>query len=154
RTCRWSILGQASEVHKSSERQRVLAVLADAPEGMSLEEIRGAAHLSSSNAARCLLFDMTKAGEIERLRRGLYGLPGTRTRMAEALKRKLAEEQEGRPLKYKGFRERHVQDVRHAEASDMSSASNKSLKSNGSEERNVLMSDLSGYSPNGAEPAI
>jgi hypothetical protein len=81
-SCRWRILGMAKEVHLSDQRGRVLAALEDANEGLAVAEIVFAAQLRSRNAADILLFKMTKAGEIERLKRGVYGLPGTIAKLA------------------------------------------------------------------------
>jgi hypothetical protein len=76
-TCRWMILGEAADVRRSRERARVLAALKGAGDGLTVMELVNAASLVSRNAADSLLFDMHKAGEIERLKRGLYALPGT-----------------------------------------------------------------------------
>jgi hypothetical protein len=81
-SCRWRILGMATEVHLSDQRGRVLAALEDANEGLAVAEIVFAAQLRSRNAADILLFKMTKEGEIERVRRGVYGLPGTVAKLA------------------------------------------------------------------------
>jgi hypothetical protein len=75
-TCRWTILGQAAEVHQSDERGRVLAALEGADLGLSVAEIIAAAQLRSRTAADKLLFRMAKDGKIEKIKRGLYGLPG------------------------------------------------------------------------------
>jgi hypothetical protein len=51
-TCRWVVLGEASEVHRSDQRTRVLSALRDGPpEGMTASEIKGAAGLNSENEA-------------------------------------------------------------------------------------------------------
>jgi hypothetical protein len=76
-SCRWRILGMATEVHLSDQRGRVLLALEDADEGLTIAEIVVAAQLRNRNAADILLLKMTKAGEIERVGRGVYGLPGT-----------------------------------------------------------------------------
>jgi AAA domain len=81
-SCRWCIRGMATEVHMSDQRGRVLAALEDANEGLSVAEIVVAAQLRNRNAADILLFKMSKAGEIERVKRGVYGLPGTAARLA------------------------------------------------------------------------
>jgi hypothetical protein len=81
-SCRWRILGLATEIHLSDQRGRVLAALEDANEGLAVAEIVVAAQLRSRNAADGLLFKMTKAGEIERVKRGVYGLPGTVAKLA------------------------------------------------------------------------
>jgi hypothetical protein len=74
-TCRWTILGEAAEVRRSDERGRVLAALADAAEPMPTNEIMAAAGLHGRNAADLLLSKMCRAGEIERVKRGVYRLP-------------------------------------------------------------------------------
>jgi hypothetical protein len=76
-TCRWTILGEATEVQRSSERQRVLAALATAPDGMSVAEITTAASMVSRGATDKLLFHMLRDGEVSRVRRGIYCLPTT-----------------------------------------------------------------------------
>jgi hypothetical protein len=81
-SCRWRILGMATEVHLSIQRGRVLAALEDANEGLAVAEIIVAAQLRSRNAADILLCKMTKDGEIERVRRGVYGLSGTVAKLA------------------------------------------------------------------------
>ncbi len=81
-SCRWRILGTATEVHMSDQRGRVLAALEDADEGLAVAEIVVAAQLRSRNAADILLFKMAKAGTIERVKRGVYGLPGTVAKLA------------------------------------------------------------------------
>jgi AAA domain len=81
-SCRWRILGMATEVHSSNQRGRILAALEDANEGLAVAEIVVAAQLRSRNAADILLHKMTKAGEIEWVRRGVYGLPGTVAKLA------------------------------------------------------------------------
>jgi AAA domain len=81
-TCRWSIVGEAAEVLRSVERSRVLKALQDAPEGLRTSEIVAVAELRSRNAADLLLSRMTGEGEIERVKRGLYGTPGTRANLS------------------------------------------------------------------------
>jgi AAA domain len=81
-SCRWRILGMATEVHLSDQRGRVLAALEDANEGLAVAEIVLAAQLRSRNAADILLFKMTKSGDIERVKRGVYGIPGTVAKLA------------------------------------------------------------------------
>jgi hypothetical protein len=74
-TCRWAIVGEASEVQESSERDRVLKVLSAAPEGLSPSEIWAAARFPSRNATDKALSRLAEEGVIIRLKRGLYGLP-------------------------------------------------------------------------------
>jgi hypothetical protein len=74
-TCRWTILGEAAEVQTSDQRARVLAVLENAPEGLSIPEIRAGAQLCNRNAVDLLLSKMAGAGAIVRIKRGTYCLP-------------------------------------------------------------------------------
>jgi AAA domain len=112
-TCRWKVLGEAAEIQRSTERSRVRAVLATAPDGMSSAEIRAAAGLNGRNAADLLLSRMVQDGEIERVKRGLYGLNGTRANLsAEKPRQKRQKRQKDRtnlkPLKSQSDRERSV----------------------------------------------
>jgi hypothetical protein len=81
-TCRWTILGEAADIQRSTERSKVLAALATAPDGMSSTEIKGAAGLQGRGAADSLLSRMVQNGDIERLKRGVYGAKGTTARLA------------------------------------------------------------------------
>jgi hypothetical protein len=73
-TCRWTILGAAAEVHRSNERACVVAVLREAGEPLSVNEIMAAAQLRSRNAADLLLGKMARDGEIKRIGRGRYSI--------------------------------------------------------------------------------
>ncbi len=97
-TCRWTILGDATEVQRSAERSKVLSALAKAPEGLSTSEIIGVAGLGSRNAADLLLSRMAEAGEVERVKRGVYGLPGTRANLSSKKERQI-DRQKPKPLK-------------------------------------------------------
>ncbi len=88
-TCRWSILGDAAEVQRSAERARVANALKTAPEGLSTSQIIAAAGLNNRSAADVLLHRMAESGEIERLKRGLYGLPRTRGNLTVGKDRKV-----------------------------------------------------------------
>jgi hypothetical protein len=81
-TCRWTILGEAAAVQLTEQRARVLAALRAEPDGLSVTEIIGRAQLPNRNAADLLLGRMVADAEIERVKRGLYGLPGTRSRLS------------------------------------------------------------------------
>jgi hypothetical protein len=83
-TCRWTIIGEAAEVQRSTERTRILAALKHASEGLSVTEIVARACLASRNAAYLMLGRMCEDGAVERIKNGLYGLPGTRERMSAA----------------------------------------------------------------------
>jgi hypothetical protein len=74
--CRWQILGEAAEVRRSDERGVILQALQDADEPMSPKDIMLAAELTNRNAVDILLFKMAKAGEVEKVGRGLYSIPG------------------------------------------------------------------------------
>jgi hypothetical protein len=80
-TCRWTIRGQATDVHRSDQRARVLAALGGADEGLAVTEIVVAAKLANRNAADNLLFNMASSGDVERVKRGVYGLPGTKAKL-------------------------------------------------------------------------
>jgi hypothetical protein len=79
--CRWTILGDAAEVQQSDERGRVLVALEGANEGLYVNEIIGTANLTSRTAADKLLARMVAEGQVERIKRGLYGLPSTAARL-------------------------------------------------------------------------
>jgi hypothetical protein len=81
-TCRWMVLGEAAEVQRSAQRARVKAALKDEPDGLGVAEIVGRAQLLNRNAADLLLGKMAADGEIERIKRGVYGLPGTRSNLS------------------------------------------------------------------------
>jgi hypothetical protein len=75
-TCRWTILGAASEVLRSNERARVIAALKAAGQPLATKDIMIDAELRGRNAADILLSKMVKDGEIERVGRGRYNLSG------------------------------------------------------------------------------
>jgi hypothetical protein len=87
-TCRWIILGEAAEVQRSAERSRILAVLRSASEGLTVAEIVARASLVSRDAAYQMLGRMSEDGAVERIKQGLYGLPGTKARMEAAARAK------------------------------------------------------------------
>jgi hypothetical protein len=74
-TCRWTLLGAAAEVHRSAERARVIAALSETGTAMTVAELIEAAELRNRNAADVLLSKMARAGELKRVRTGVYGLP-------------------------------------------------------------------------------
>lgn len=74
-TCRWTILGAASEVYVSGERAAILKALGSAgPEGLAVSEIMAATGSNSRGAMDTLLFKMRQDGEITRAKRGIYVL--------------------------------------------------------------------------------
>jgi hypothetical protein len=98
-TCRWTILGEASEVRRSDERGRVLTTLEEAGEPLPISEIISLAHLVNRNAADALLFRMVKDGDIERIKRGRYCLPGSSEDVPENMRKMRKKERSGpKPL--------------------------------------------------------
>jgi hypothetical protein len=77
-TCRWSILGEASVVHRSAERSQVIAALTEAGGPLLVGAIMAETGLKR-NAVDLLLGRMVKDGEIVRVGRGRYGVPGSAT---------------------------------------------------------------------------
>jgi hypothetical protein len=96
-TCRWTILGEAADIRRSDERARVLAVLTDSGEPLPVSEIISLANLVSRNAADNLLLRMAKDGDVERIKRGRYGLPGRAPENMREVREK--ERSEPKPLK-------------------------------------------------------
>jgi hypothetical protein len=74
-TCRWTILGSAAEVHRSSERGRIAVALTGAAAGLGIKEIMALGEFGNRKNVDILLCRMVKDGEVERLGRGLYKLP-------------------------------------------------------------------------------
>ena len=112
---------EAAEIQRSTERSKVRAVLATAPDGMCSTEIAAAAGLKGRNAADLLLSRMVQDGEIERVKRGLYGLNGTRANLsAEKLRQKRKKDRSNlKPLKSQSDSQRSVDlsDLSHPSAS-------------------------------------
>ena len=74
-TCRWTILGEAADVHMSHQRAAVLAALAGAgADGLAVSEIMAATGNSNRNAMDILLFKMKVADEVVRFKRGVYAI--------------------------------------------------------------------------------
>ena len=73
--CRWTILGDAAEVHRSTERGSILAILREAVEPMGPSEIAAAAEMKVENV-KMMLHRMATAGEVEKVGRGQYVHPG------------------------------------------------------------------------------
>jgi AAA domain len=119
-TCRWKVLGEAAEIQRSTERSRVHAVLATSPEGMSTTEIAAAADLKGRNAADLLLSRMVQDGEIERVKRGLYGRNGTRANLSVEKQRQKGQKDRTKlkPLKSQSDSQQSVDlsDLSHASA--------------------------------------
>jgi hypothetical protein len=71
--CLWRVEGEATEVRRSDERTKIVTALCDAREPMSPREVADETGLAYSNV-RQLLVRMHKAGEVEKVKRGLYRL--------------------------------------------------------------------------------
>jgi len=71
----WTLIGEAADVRRSTERGIILAALEGAGEPMSPAEISGVTGMKSGNT-RKLLHSMGKAGEVRKTGRGLYDLAG------------------------------------------------------------------------------
>ena len=77
--CRWTILGDATDVHRSRERGSILAVLSEAPEPMGPSDIAAVAKMPVNNAKQ-LLHKMAGTGEVEKVGRGQYVHPDRKPR--------------------------------------------------------------------------
>jgi hypothetical protein len=73
-SCRWTILGVASEVLRSNERARVISAITAAGQALSVREIMAEAEMPNRNAVDILLGKMVRDGEIVRVGRGRYDL--------------------------------------------------------------------------------
>lgn len=82
--CRWSALGKAADIRRTSEREAILDCLADNqtdnrsdnPDGMTPAEIADATGMKRNNVKQ-LLYKMVKAGEVEKAQKpGRYLHPG------------------------------------------------------------------------------
>src|SRR5262249_32721819 len=70
-TCRWRVLGDAAEVHVSSQRAKIIAVLKEAGLAMTIPALMEATGMKR-NPLEVLLGRMAKEGEIRRIGKGLY----------------------------------------------------------------------------------
>ena len=61
-TCRWRVLGPASEVHRSEERNQILGALSEAGGPLSVPNIAAGTGLPRNNVDQ-LLYKMAKAGD-------------------------------------------------------------------------------------------
>src|SRR6516165_186965 len=69
--CRWRLLGDAAEVHVSSQRAKVIAALKEAGLAMTISALIEETGMKR-NPLEVLLGRMAKEGEIQRIGRGLY----------------------------------------------------------------------------------
>ena len=80
-TCRWTMLGaEAAKEAVSSERQQIIDALrtfrpAHEKDGLSVAEIMAATERTDRNAVDQILFKMSRDGDIQRVRRGIYAVP-------------------------------------------------------------------------------
>jgi hypothetical protein len=72
-TCRWRVLGNASEVHMSEQQAKILAALRQAGEPMAVADIEAATEIKRTSLDTAL-FRLGKEGAIKRVGRGLYAL--------------------------------------------------------------------------------
>ena len=73
-SCRWSILGNASDVQRSQERGRILEVLGESPKALSPQEIAQRTGMPQNNVHQ-LLFKMGQDGQVAKAARGRYRHP-------------------------------------------------------------------------------
>jgi hypothetical protein len=69
--CLWRIKGKAEDVHRSDERSTILAALKEASEPLSTREITDLCAMNYE-AGRKMLTRMARAGDIDRVGRGLF----------------------------------------------------------------------------------
>jgi hypothetical protein len=74
KSCRWSILGEAGEVHRSDTRKRILDALRAATEPMNPNDVADACD-TSIGAVKKQLQRMARAGEVTKASRGRYVHP-------------------------------------------------------------------------------
>jgi lambda repressor-like predicted transcriptional regulator len=70
-TCRWRLLGDAAEVHVSSQRAKIIAALKEAGLAMTIPALMEEAGMKR-NPLDVLLGRMAKEGKIQRIGKGLY----------------------------------------------------------------------------------
>jgi len=72
--CRWTILGDASEVHRSNERGRILAALAETSDALTPQDIVAATGMTPTNVWQ-MMHRMATDGEVVKVGRGKYRHP-------------------------------------------------------------------------------
>jgi hypothetical protein len=83
-TCRWTVLGDAAEIHRSKSRGAILAVLEAAKDPMSPAEIAANSNLARNNVDQ-LLARMQNSSEVIKASRGHY-VAASRADLLEAHK--------------------------------------------------------------------
>jgi AAA domain len=73
-SCRWTILGDASDVHRSNERGQILSALSGAIEALTPQNIVASTGMTRNNVDQ-LLFKMVRDGEVVKDGRGKYRCP-------------------------------------------------------------------------------
>ena len=73
-SCKWTILGNANEVHRSNERGKILDALLNASELLGPQQIADDTQMKSDNV-RYLLGQMVRGGEVRKAARGRYYHP-------------------------------------------------------------------------------
>ena len=74
-TCRWSIRGDAAEIHMGDQRAEILGVLIEDGQPMKAAEIAAAAGIRRSSVDTVLM-RMANDGQILKVKRGLYAHKG------------------------------------------------------------------------------
>jgi hypothetical protein len=76
-TCRWTLLGDAQQVQSSGQRAAIIDALSSVGDGgLHISEIMAATERSDRNAVDQLLHKMHRDGELVRVKRGQYSMPG------------------------------------------------------------------------------
>jgi hypothetical protein len=75
-TCRWTILGEAREVQRSTERQQIIEALREHGAEMAAKDISIVTGQKPGNTRR-LLLKLGADGDVVRVRYGFYTLPAT-----------------------------------------------------------------------------
>ena len=70
-TCRWRILGDSAEIHVSEQRAKIIAALKEADAPMTTTALMEATEMKR-NSLDLALSRMSKAGDIKRIKTGLY----------------------------------------------------------------------------------
>ena len=70
----WTVIGNAADVRRSDERGQIIRALDEAGEEMSPTDVADATGMKNANV-RKLLAQMVKAGEVAKVRHGIYAAP-------------------------------------------------------------------------------
>lgn len=72
--CRWTVLGNAADIQRSSERNAILGLLSQSTEPLSPKQISHNLRMND-DAIRQMLLRMVEAGELIKMGRGAYATP-------------------------------------------------------------------------------